>query len=161
LFEGRSTKANQPPPSVFTERTIAPLATENRSTWVCASTVPSLDRAMPRRCPVVGCAFHGIGGTFVVLAKTGGVTGSYADTCVSARSSSARLAAPVRVPASVMASGVRYEYPTQPAPKLPAVEGASAVRTCRTVAAMSFRYGADPTTDWRAYCWSFAKSLHS
>src|SRR6266498_2937559 len=109
----------------------------------------------------MGWVFHGIGGTFTVDAKIGGVTESYDDGCVSARSSSARLAAPLRVPASVAESGVRYEYPTQPALELPALESATAVRTWRTVAAMSLRYGAEPTTDWRAYCASFAKSLHS
>ncbi len=58
-------------------------------------------------CPAVGCAFHGIEGTLAVPAKTAGVMVSYCDGCVSAFTSSARDAAPVRVPASAMVSGVR------------------------------------------------------
>ena len=101
--------------------------------------MPSLFRATPRRWPVVGWIFQVIGGTFALSAKTGGVIGSYEDASVSARSSSARLSAPLRSPSFVMSSGVRYEYPTHPALWLPVLDGATAVRTWRTVAAMSFR----------------------
>jgi hypothetical protein len=84
LFEGRSTNANQPLPSVFADDD-GPACLREQKHLRLRETTPSLDTAMPRRWPVVGCVFHVIGGTFAVEVKTGGAIGSYEETCVSAR----------------------------------------------------------------------------
>src|SRR2546423_9071511 len=109
----------------------------------------------------MGCVFHVIAGIAGVSANIGGATVSYEDGWVSALISSARPAAPLRVPASAIASGVRYEYPTHPMALFPDPLGASARRTWLTVEAMSFRYGAVPIATERRYWLSFAKSFHS
>src|SRR2546423_14642118 len=100
----------------------------------------------------MGCVFHVIAGIAGVSANIGGATVSYEDGWVSALISSARPAAPLGVPASAIASGVRYEYPTHPMALFPDPLGASARRTWLTAEAMSFRNGAAPlATDRRSW----------
>src|SRR5437870_2242890 len=63
----RSTKPNQPLPSVAVVRTIFPVVSRS---WTLACAAPA---SVPRICPRVGCARHGIAGTLAGDAKTGGV----------------------------------------------------------------------------------------
>src|SRR5712692_5075099 len=106
---GRSTKPSHPVPSVVVVRMTIPVLASTRCTTVPVSGVPSVATAVPRRWPKIGCVFQVIAGTAGALANTGGATLSYCDGCVNALLSSARPIAPLRVPASVIASGVRYE----------------------------------------------------
>ena len=104
---GRSTKPNQPVPSVVAFRTARPLLVSTRCTTVPASALPSAATAMPRRWPKIGRAFQLIWGTGGASANTGGIAESYGVACVRALVSSVRLAAALRVPAFASVSGVR------------------------------------------------------
>jgi len=84
-----------------------------RSTCACASTVPSLVRATP------GGDRSSVASSTAWAGRSPSRRNRRCERVVrrdrrQRRSSSARLAAPLRVPASVIASGVRYEYPTTP-----------------------------------------------
>ena len=105
---GTSTKPNHPAPSVVRWATALLLASAS-VTIACEMGDPAVSMATPRSWPKAGCSFHGIPGTGAALAKIGGTTGSSRLGLVSASMSSARADALVRVPASVAASGVRYE----------------------------------------------------
>src|SRR4051812_47760383 len=132
-----STKPYQPFPSAVIVRTVAPVDVD--VSVICAPGV-----AVPLTCPVVGEVFHGIGGTAAGCPNTPA-------GCASAATSAPRDAAPLRVPASVAASGVRYEYPAQPAPSVPDVLGATAMRAWVALEAISLRYRPVPITAKRPY----------
>jgi len=124
----RSTNPNQPDPSVV-RCAMTVLLPSYSVTCAAAMGAPPGSAAIPRSCPSDGVSFHGIAGAATGLAKIAGVTGSSALGWVSAVMSSARADAPVRVPAFVAASGVRYEYPFHPADGAPTVLFATAVRS--------------------------------
>ena len=94
---------------VVVVRSTALLLGSTRWSAVPVRSVPFVATAVPRRWPKIGWDFHVIAGTVGASANIGCATVSYCDGCVSALMSSARPTAPLRVPASVIASGVRYE----------------------------------------------------